>query len=152
MKALVVFYSRTGNTRKVGNKIAKILKADIDEIIDMKDRRGIIGWFVSGKDASQGNPAQIKNKLNPEKYDLLIIGTPVWAWTITPAIRAYLRKYNLKGKKPKIAFFCTCGGNSSKTFTEMQALSKKPLASLVVSDKKLVCSDKEIKEFCDVLR
>ena len=53
-KTLVAYYSRTGTTKKVGEAIAKALKADIDEIIDLKKRSGAIGWVVSGKDASQG--------------------------------------------------------------------------------------------------
>ncbi|HBP51341.1 TPA: flavodoxin, partial [Candidatus Shapirobacteria bacterium] len=51
MKTLVVFYSRTGNTRRMGELIAQKLHADIDEIIDQKSRSGIIGWILSGRDA-----------------------------------------------------------------------------------------------------
>ena len=61
MKTLVACYSRTGNTRKVGELISKSLNADMDVIIDMKDRtRKIIGWLISGKDASQKNLTKIK--------------------------------------------------------------------------------------------
>jgi len=48
MKTLVAYYSRTGNTKKVAVEIAKNLKADIDEIIDKKDRSGMIGWIIGG--------------------------------------------------------------------------------------------------------
>ena len=149
MKTLVAFYSRSGNTKRVANKISKILKADTDEIIDLKDRSGIIGWLIGGKDASTNKSTEIKNKLNPEKYGLVVIGTPIWAWTAAPAVKVYLKKYALR---KKVAFFCTCGGQLGKCFTEMEKLSKKPLAVLELRDKKLDSSDNEISEFCRKLR
>ena len=51
MKTLVVFYSRTGTTKKVGENIAKILKCDSEEIFDTKDRMGVVGYMQAGKDA-----------------------------------------------------------------------------------------------------
>ena len=155
MKKLVVFYSRSGNTKKVAKKIARQIKADTDEIIDLKDRsRKIIGWLVAGKDASMKKPTNIKYKKSPDKYDSIIIGTPVWAWTITPAIRTYLKENGnkLKTKAKKLAFFCTCGGQAGKAFEEMQKLSKKPQATLTIKDRDIKCSDKNIKDFCKKLK
>ena len=78
MKKLVVFYSRSGNTQKVALEIARSLRADVDEIIDLKDRtRKIIGWLIAGKDASQKKLTEIKFKKDPKNYDLVIIGTPI---------------------------------------------------------------------------
>ena len=45
MKILVAFYSRSGNTKKVGLELAKFLNAQTDEIFDKKDRSGIKGWW-----------------------------------------------------------------------------------------------------------
>jgi flavodoxin len=151
MKTLVTYYSRSGNTKKIAEKIARQIKADTDEIIDLKDRsRKIIGWFVAGKDASMKKPTKIKYKKSPDKYDLIIIGTPVWAWTMTPAIRTYLNENGdkLKTKAKKLAFFCTCGGQKGKAFEEMESLSKKPRATLTIKDRDIKCSDDEIKSFC----
>ena len=150
MKILVAYYSRTGNTKRVAEKIAGMLKADTNEIIDLKERkRVIIGWLISGRDAMKKKETQIKFKKNPEKYDLVIIGTPIWAWNMAPAVRTYL-KQNRKIKK--VAFFCTFGGSSGKTFKEMERLSKKPLALLEIKDKEIEQSDDKIKEFCRKLR
>jgi multimeric flavodoxin WrbA len=37
--------------------------------------------------------------LDPEEYDVIIIGMPVWAFTMTPAVRSFLNKVKLKDKK-----------------------------------------------------
>ena len=91
MKTLVAFYSRTGNTKKVGHEISKHTKADIDEIIDKKDRSGIIGWLGGGRDTFFKKKTDIDFKKRPEEYDLVIIGTPIWVATATPAVKRYLK-------------------------------------------------------------
>jgi flavodoxin len=149
MKSLVVYYSRSGNTRKVAEKIAKTIGADSDEIIELKDRSGIRGWLGGCKDTFFRKPTAIKNNINPEKYDLVVIGTPIWVGTMTPAVKVYLKKYFLK---KKVAFFCTAGDKQKSAFREMQELSKKPLVTLDLRDKNIDSSDKEIKEFCKSLR
>ncbi|MBD3202852.1 hypothetical protein GF327_01035 [Candidatus Woesearchaeota archaeon] len=122
MKILVVYYSRTGKTEEVAKKISKRLKADIEKIIDKKSRKGILGYISGGKDAATRKLTKIgKIKNDPEKYDLVIIGTPVWARTMAPAIRTYLTKNKLK---KKVAFFCTCGSYGiEKTFRHMRELT-----------------------------
>jgi len=146
MKLLVVYYSRTSSTKKLAEEIAKCLKADIDEIIDKKSRSGPIGFLSGGRDAMGKKETKIETKINPEKYGLVIIGTPVWAGTVTPAVRTYLAKYKFK----KVAFFCTFGGSIDKTFGEMEALSKKPVSTIGLKggDAKNNKSSEEIKKFC----
>ena len=146
MKTLVVYYSRTGNTRKAGKEIARQLKADEEEILDVKNRSGPIGWLKSGRDAQKKILSEIKpTKKDPSKYDLTIVGTPIWAWTVSSPVRTYLSKNKFK----KVAFFCTCGGDSGKAFVEMETASKKPVASLVISEKELKENtyQQKIKEF-----
>ena len=149
MKALVTFFSRTGNTRKVGKDIAANLRCDIDEITDLKDRsRKIIGWLVAGKDATQKRLTTIKHEKDPSLYDLVVIGTPVWAWTMTPAIRTYLTRNKFK----EVAFFCTNGGQEGKTLQHMEQLSKKPLASTSIHENDIIENDPRIKGFCEKIK
>jgi flavodoxin len=149
MKALVVFYSRTGNTKKAGEEIAENLKANLDEIIDKKDRTGITGWLGGGRDALFNHETKIEKTKDPLDYGLVIIGTPVWAGTVTPAVRVYLADHKFK----KIAFFCTCSNSKGKTFEDMQKLSKKPISVLEVKAGEIgtkKAKDK-IKKFCQEL-
>lgn len=137
MKALVIFYSRTGTTKKLALAIADELKADYEEIIDLKDRSGIMGWLASGKDAMKKKITSIKEiKRDIESYGLVIFGSPVWAGSIAPAIRTFL--INNQDKLKKVAFFCTMGGNNpSKTFLQMQELSSIPISTLALSTKEV---------------
>lgn len=48
---------------------------------------------------------------NPNDYDLVFLGGPVWAGNFAPAIRSFLKKAKLKNKK--IAVFCIHGGDTS---------------------------------------
>jgi flavodoxin len=118
MKSLVVYYSRTGKTRIVAEQIAKKLNADIEEIVDLKNRRGIIGYLSGGKDAMKKTLTKIKKSVkNPLGYDLVVIGTPIWASKMVPAVRTYLKNSKIK----KAAFFYTAGGSGSeKAFEDMK--------------------------------
>lgn len=136
-KILVVYYSMTGNTRKVAKKIAKMLKADVDEIV------------VVGKH-KMFTEANITYKKDPEKYDLVIVGTPVWAWTLTPAVKKYLEEN--KGKIKNIAFFYTYTGFAIFILNAMKKLSKKPLAKLGITERRLDSCEKKIKQFCEKIK
>ena len=131
MKILVVYYSRSGNTKKLAEDIAKNLKADTEEIVDLRPRKGVLGFFKSGRDSLLRRETEIKKSIkDPSKYDLVLVGTPVWAGNITPAARTYVRCN--KDKFGKVACFCTMGGNSPrKAFDEIKKIiGKTPLATL----------------------
>jgi len=59
MRSLVVYYSRRGNTRFVAEKISQEIGADIEEIIDKKKRKGLLGFILSGYDATRGRVTKI---------------------------------------------------------------------------------------------
>jgi len=153
MKALVVYYSRTGTTKKIAEVISKELKCDIEEIYDLKNRKGILGCIKAGRDAILKKLTEIKDIKNDSKlYDLVIIGTPIWSWNMSSAIRTYLNvnKTNFKN----VAFFCTMGGSKGKTFEHMEELCKKtPKALLELTTKEVKGNYLfKVKEFVDDLK
>jgi flavodoxin len=108
MKTLVVYYSRTGNTKMIAESLAESLNCDIEEIQDTEKRSGIIGYIKSGYETSRDKLPKIKEpKYDPSQYDLLIVGTPVWAGKMSVPLKSYL-KMN-KDKIPSLACFCTAG-------------------------------------------
>jgi len=50
MRTLIVFYSRTGYTRKLAEKLSNLLAADKEEVIDQKSRKGIFGYLGAGRE------------------------------------------------------------------------------------------------------
>ncbi|HTY91934.1 MAG TPA: flavodoxin [Methanocella sp.] len=136
MKALVIYYSRTGNTKIAGEAIARELGCDVEEIFDTVNRSGPIGWFMAGRQAS----GKMLTKLQPLKkdlagYDIVIIGTPVWAYTMSTPVRTLLAEN--KDKIKKVAFFLTMGGRGdATTFQGMEEVcGKKPVATLALLTK-----------------
>jgi flavodoxin len=110
MKSLVVFYTRTGKTRFVAETIASELGADLEEIVDLKNRQGRLGWIMAGKDATRKSLTKISPTAKlPQDYDFIVIGTPIWAWSPTPAVRTYIKQNILSGKK--VALFYTSDGD-----------------------------------------
>lgn len=137
-KILVIFYSRTGATKKVAKTIADLLQCDIEEIFDIKDRGGAMGYLMAGRDATLKNLTTIKETVeDPSLYDLTIIGTPVWAFTMATPIRTYI--VGNKEKLKKVAFFCTEGGSGGRrAFREMETLcGQKPIAMLELLTKEV---------------
>ncbi|MCD6377573.1 MAG: flavodoxin family protein, partial [Planctomycetes bacterium] len=57
-KILIVYYSRSGTTRMVAEKLAKLLEADIEEIRERKERAGTLGFFIGIKDSILDKPAE----------------------------------------------------------------------------------------------
>jgi flavodoxin len=153
-KILVAYYSRTGTTRQVATELAAMLGADIEEITDTKNRRGFFGYLGGGRDAS-GKKTTVIGPLqkNPAEYDLMVLATPVWAWTVTPAMRTYL--IQTKGKIGKAAFLCTMGGSGdAKTFAAMEEISGlKPEAtvSFKTAEVKKGQHTQRLKDFADQL-
>ena len=122
MKSLVAYYSRSGNAKFVAETIAKELGSDIEEILDLKNRQGKLGYFSAGGDASRGKETEIApTKLLPADYDLVIVGGPVWAWSPTPAIRTYINK-NDKFQGMKVALFFTHDASKPLAVEKTQAL------------------------------
>jgi flavodoxin len=121
LKSLVVYYSRTGNARFVAETIAAEMGADVEEIIDQKKRSGPIGFLTGGSDARRGKETIIlPTTKKPSEYDLIVVGTPVWASRPSPAIVTYLKKNDLSGKK--VALFFTRGGKKPTALDETKIL------------------------------
>lgn len=135
MKTLIVYYSRSGYTRTVAEALAKAMHADVEEITESRSRRGILGYLRSAREAIARIPATIARTKDPSPYELVIIGTPVWAGALSSPVRAYLVAN--RASLADVAFFCTMGGRGAdQVFEQMRALTRTPpRARLAVTDR-----------------
>ncbi len=155
MRTLVVYYTRTGNSKFVAETIAAELGADIEEVIDMKNRQGRLAFLSAGRDAMQGKETQIApTKRTPTEYDLVIIGQPVWAGNPTPAIRTYLNKNDLSGKKIGL-FFSDVGLGQAVEKTKALMPNSTFVSEMTLPAKSFENKEeakKKIAEWCNTLK
>jgi flavodoxin len=125
-KCLVVYYSRTGTTQALADAVAEQLACPAERLVDRKSRRGMLGFLRAGIDAARKRGTEIEPPQNaPGECDLVVIGTPVWAGTMSCAVRAYIAQH--RGKFRNVGFFLTTGGSGIKgTFAQMEELSGLP--------------------------
>ncbi|MGA1793815.1 MAG: flavodoxin family protein, partial [Thermoplasmatota archaeon] len=124
LKKLVVFYSNEGNTRLIAEDIAISIGADIMEIKPEKDvnSKGFFGYMIGGWQAIRGFKPPLKPlHKNPEEYEVIFVGTPIWAGRQTPAIKTFLEEHLPEGKK--VAFFCTHTGGAGSALQNMRSIS-----------------------------
>lgn len=137
-KTIVVFYSKSGTTKKVSNNISELKGWDIVEIHDTKNRKGIIGFIIGGRDAMKKKLTTIE-KINKNllEYDKVVIGTPVWASNIPPAIRTFVTEY--KDMIKSISTFTTKGGaGEDAVVSEIEAIAgKKSSVNLQLTGKEV---------------
>ena len=105
MKTLCLYYTRTNTTKAAMEHLAELLGADVGEYTDGKDRSGISGYigacFASQKKAA--SQISIKGDIQPEAYDRVIIGMPVWVEGPCAIGRGFIEKY--KAQLPKDVYY-----------------------------------------------
>ncbi len=146
MKVGVFFYSWTGHTKEVAGIIADHYIAELNEIKEKVDRKGRLDFFRGIFQAFFGSNVDIIMPSNkPEDYDMVFLGTPVWAGRQVPAIKTFVEKTNW-ADKPTFIFLCQ-SANSQKYMNTvslfMEGHQANVIGSLYINDK---CSKEEIKE------
>ena len=125
-KVLVVYYSLDGATEMIAQKIALTLEADVAEIKPIKDfnPKGFIKYLMGGYQVMRKQkPELITLKIDYNKYDLIFIGTPVWAGSFTPAIRTLIDSNLFTNKK--VYFFFTHGGGNNHVLEDAKKIIEK---------------------------
>ena len=138
MKSLVAFYSRTNITRKLAEEIAGKCDADIEEIVPKVNYQGKIGYARGGKDAIREKIIDIEApKYNPEDYDVVYLGTPVWASKSSTPLLSYIKQN--EGKFSDVKLFVTAGGSGMDSALEQMEryVGKKPLSTLSLTTKEV---------------
>ena len=122
IKNLIVYYSFEGSSRLIAENIAKVLDADVLECKTVKNlkSKGFSKYFWGGRQVLfKKKPDLEKFEKNPINYYFIVIGTPVWSYNYSPAIRSFLSLIRLKDKK--IALFCCHEGGIGKTLDNLKS-------------------------------
>ncbi len=110
MKILIVYYSKTRKTKEIAHTMANEL-ADGNEVklrrIKMKGERNLLAtYLLDTKKAIRREKPEIEViDFDHRKYDLILLGTPVWSANPAPAINTYLDRSDFRDKK--VALFVT---------------------------------------------
>lgn len=114
-KALVVYFSHTGNTRTIAGYIHKTVKSDLVEIKTVEtytDDYDTLLEQIRKEVASEYCPPLTTKIENISSYDVVFIGYPIWVETAAPPIRTFLTIHDLTGKT--VVPFCTSGTSSAE--------------------------------------
>jgi len=120
MKTAIIYYSLEGSTKFVAETLASELSSDLIELHPVKEipKTWFMKYFWWGKQVMMKESVKLKPySFNKDDYDLIIVGTPVWAFTYSPPIRSFFDTYSLENKKT--AFFCCHEGGPKNTIQDM---------------------------------
>jgi len=149
-RTLVMFTALDGNTRSVAQAIAKAVGADLVEVKLLKPLpTGFTRFIVGGFSAFlKLKPAIQPVDVDPSDYDLLFVGTPVWAGNYAPALRTFFRDHPVSGKLA--ALFATCKDGAGHSLEDLSGTlsGNKTLTKLSLACKEGV-NEADIKKATD---
>jgi flavodoxin len=115
MKSVIIYYSYSGNTKKVAVSLLEHLqqKGEV-EAIELRPKDESDKFFGQAARAFRRKRADIEPvKTDLRDYDLICLGTPVWAFGPAPAMNTFLDKcLGLEGKEAVL--FTTYGSGVGK--------------------------------------
>lgn len=151
-KQLVLYYSQTGATKTVAEKLQQIVNADIEAIELENPYTGTYAETIqrAGKERESGNMPKMKPlKADLSKYEVIFLGFPIWYGTYALPIASLVKDYDFEGKK--VVTFCTFGSGGLEP--AMEDLKKAlPKAEIVdygfgIRNARISATDKELNRF-----
>ena len=155
MKAVIVYFSLDGNTDYAAKRIAEQTGAELLRLKPVKDypESKAIKMILGGKSAIFGEKPKLKPyEFSSADYDLIIIGSPVWAGRLAPPVKTFLSKNNISGST--VACFSCHAGEYPKKFFETMRIALKDCNIVSEADftdpstRRCDETDSQIDEFC----
>ncbi|HCD81760.1 MAG TPA: flavodoxin [Ruminococcaceae bacterium] len=129
-KTLVVYYSATGSTKAVAEKIAKNLNTDTFELVPEKPYTSAdLNWNDENSRVSSEHSDESKREValvkstpdNWEQYDTVYVGYPIWWGIAAWPVNGFVKANDFTGKT--VIPFCTSAssgmGESGKQLSAM---------------------------------
>lgn len=115
MKAAVIYYSKSGTTRKIADAVAAKFHADVFPVEPVKPYGGFVSSVIRAmKEIQARKPAELKTQPGDfTAYDVIFVGFPVWAGTVPTFEQVYLR--DSKFGEQVVIPFATANGTGRDT-------------------------------------
>ena len=153
-KMAVIYFSASGTTKGVAEKISKEVSADLIEIVPKeKYTNADLNWNDSKSRTSiecddPDSRPEIANTINVDNYDVIYLGYPIWWGDVPHIILTFMDTYKLDGKT--IIPFCTSGGSGiSGSMNTLKGYNKNVNW---INGKRLSSSESEIKNWIKTLK
>jgi flavodoxin len=148
-RILVAYYTRTGTTQQLARWIAAAVDADLERVVDLRKRTGALGFVRSLWEAGMQRIVPIEPPVrDPTQYDLVVIGTPIWADSVASPVRSYLEAH--RNELRTVAFFCACRNSNGdrRVFGQMAELcGVRPVATLTVRESMIEDCARAVERF-----
>ena len=137
-KILIAYYSKTGNTKRAAEEIAKMTGGTLHRIVPQKTYPD--SYFatiaVAKWESLKGEKPALADKVEGiGGYDKILVGFPIWWFGCPQLIKTFMESYDFDGKK--VYPFCTHGGSGPKNSTR---------------DIKAICPKADIKDCFDATK
>lgn len=119
LKILVAYYSFSSKTGSVAKDLAESIDADLMEL--KTDKKIDSSNFLNFSWDKGRKFKLLESEKDPADYDLIFVGTPIWAWAPAPPIYAFFDKYDIRDKD--VAFFATSDGDPGRYVNRMRSLA-----------------------------
>jgi flavodoxin len=124
-KMLIIYYSHTGNTKYIAEKIKEKTGGDLFQIETVRTYPSQYSALTeeAKRELQEGDlPALKKGPPNMSSYDLILVGGPVWWYTVATPVMTFLRQADFAGKR--VSAFCTHEGGIGKYFPHFKEQAK----------------------------
>jgi len=112
MQALIVYYSFTQNTKKISIALSEFLKEKgyTISLLEVKPEKETRRFLYQAMQAVTKTGGKLSEDIQCDfkNYDVVFVGSPVWAFSPSPCIREYILKVHHAEAKP-VYLFVTYG-------------------------------------------
>jgi flavodoxin len=156
MKICIIYHSETGNTRHVAQHLASASGAErLIEVLDRTHYHRLTRFLSRCSKAQSEETVPISPAtIDVTPYDLIVFGSPVWAFKPTPVIHAAVEALTGCAGKPVIGFFTHGGrpGSSEETFSRWCEQRWLKVAGTIAIHMKEIENEKKTGELLSLIK
>lgn len=128
---LIVYYSWSGTTKGVAERMQRMLRCDIYEIVPAVPypNDGDATHYRAVEERESGNLPELAGELpDLSSYDIILLGAPVWSDYVPTPMMSYMAQNDFDGKR--VGGFRTDAGTPGRYDSEIRRLATERHASV----------------------